>query len=110
MVTRDQLIEMAKESGLPVNHPDWVEAAERFAKLVRDDYSNKHAQLWLKRLDLAAKQAYVAGQLAMRDRAVDVCLSVADEYRGTTWGKAAESLGDGCASAIFALPIEVDTK
>jgi hypothetical protein len=26
-----------------------------FAKLVRDDYSNKHAQLWLKRIDEAVK-------------------------------------------------------
>jgi gamma-glutamyl phosphate reductase len=32
-------------------------AAEReaCAKLVRDDYSNKHAQLWLKRIDKAVK-------------------------------------------------------
>jgi len=27
----------------------------QFAKLVRDDYSNKHAQLWLKRVDEAVK-------------------------------------------------------
>ena len=26
-----------------------------FAKLVRDDYSNKHAQLWLKRIDEAVE-------------------------------------------------------
>jgi hypothetical protein len=26
-----------------------------FAKMVRDDYSNKHAQLWLKRIDEAVK-------------------------------------------------------
>jgi hypothetical protein len=28
---------------------------EDFAKKVRDDYSNKHAQLWLKRIDEAVK-------------------------------------------------------
>jgi hypothetical protein len=32
-----------------------LEELEAFAKLVRDDYSNKHAQLWLKRIDEAVR-------------------------------------------------------
>jgi len=31
------------------------EATERFAKLVKDDYSKRHARLWLKRIDDAVK-------------------------------------------------------
>jgi hypothetical protein len=31
------------------------EKFERLVELVRDDYSNKHAQLWLKRIDEAVK-------------------------------------------------------
>ena len=31
------------------------EATERFAKLVKDDYSKRHARLWLKRIDNAVK-------------------------------------------------------
>ena len=29
------IIELAKESGLPCQHPDWTEGYERFAALVR---------------------------------------------------------------------------
>jgi hypothetical protein len=60
---RDQIIQWAREAGgffteLPkadvwlFDNDDQLEA---FAKLVRDDYSNKHAQLWLKRIDEAVK-------------------------------------------------------
>ena len=35
MTERD--IELAKQAKLPVNHPDWADAARRFAKLIRAD-------------------------------------------------------------------------
>jgi hypothetical protein len=62
----EQIIQWAREAAK--NHPDYkadeelaalpdamVVFLEAFAKLVRDDYSNKHAQLWLKRIDEAVK-------------------------------------------------------
>ena len=35
------IIEMAREAKLPVNHPDWADAARRFAALVRADEREK---------------------------------------------------------------------
>ena len=58
---REQIIQWAREAAK--NHPDYKEGdeaelpdamvtfLEAFAEKVRDDYSNKHAQLWLKRID-----------------------------------------------------------
>jgi hypothetical protein len=54
---REALISMAKEvwtAGdvyIGPNH----ESLEQFAELVRNDYSNKHAGLWLRRIDEAVK-------------------------------------------------------
>jgi len=33
-MTQDEIIRMAREAGLPCQHPDWIEAAERFAAIV----------------------------------------------------------------------------
>jgi hypothetical protein len=84
MMDREQIIEWAREAGIhhafdsegqwdgltdeilikrhPAHPADLIygqqrtaQILERFAKLVRDDYSNKHAQLWLKRIDEAVK-------------------------------------------------------
>ena len=33
-MTRDDVIRMARKARSPVNHPDWADAAERFAALV----------------------------------------------------------------------------
>jgi hypothetical protein len=49
-MTRDEIVSMAKEAGL-LGGPVFTQGLEHFAKLVRNDYSNKHAQLWLKRID-----------------------------------------------------------
>ena len=49
-MTRDDVIAMAREANLPACHTTHPKALERFAKLVRDDYSNKHAALWLRRI------------------------------------------------------------
>jgi hypothetical protein len=34
---QEDIIRMALEAKLPVNHPDWADAARRFAELVRAD-------------------------------------------------------------------------
>jgi hypothetical protein len=50
-------IDMVREVGfaaLGQGYPAF-EKFERLVELVRDDYSNKHAQLWLKRIDEAVK-------------------------------------------------------
>ena len=103
-MTRDQLIALAT---LTWGTPTWTEAQierlERFAKLVEGATLTKQKASHY-------QEGYAAGQRDMREKAVDVCLSVAEEYRGTTWGKAAESLGDGCAYAIRALPIEGEAR
>jgi hypothetical protein len=58
-MNRDDIIRMAREAGLrPIDEfaGAWItydEPIERFAKLIRNDYSTKHAQLWLKRIDEA---------------------------------------------------------
>ncbi len=57
-MTKDEVIRMAREAGFTVgpsrDGPDdvWGVAStlERFAKLVRDDYSYTHASLWLTRI------------------------------------------------------------
>lgn len=56
---REQIIQWAREAGCTsAGSSSFVifnDELEAFAKLVRDDYSNKHAQLWLKRIDEAVK-------------------------------------------------------
>jgi hypothetical protein len=55
-MTREEVIAMAREAGFMLRsesvdgESDWWECfdeeIERFAKLVVDDYNNKHSQLW----------------------------------------------------------------
>ena len=55
------VIEMAREAGL-FTHKEVQPELERFAELVRKDYSFSHAQMWLKRFDdaiLAERQRIV---------------------------------------------------
>ena len=54
-MTQEEVIAMAREANLPACHTTHPKALERFAKLVRDDYSNKHAALWLRRMDEAVR-------------------------------------------------------
>ena len=54
-MTHEEVLAMASEANLPACHTTHPKALERFAKLVRDDYSNKHAKLWLGRMDEAVK-------------------------------------------------------
>ena len=59
-MTRDDIIRMAKKAELQcymnlTEHSLAIEDLEHFAALVRDDYSYKHASLWLTRIDEAVK-------------------------------------------------------
>jgi hypothetical protein len=54
-MTQDEIIEMARQAGYDEHSAKFDTRIEVFAKLVRNDYSNKHAQLWLKRIDEAVK-------------------------------------------------------
>lgn len=52
-MNREDIIAMAKQAGFEYfdEFPeDYQNKLERLAKLVRDDYSNKHADLWLDRI------------------------------------------------------------
>ncbi len=62
-ISQDGVIEMARQTGDATKDARGRESfdfdsygLEAFAKLVRNDYSNKHAQLWLKRIDKAVKE------------------------------------------------------
>ena len=105
MMDREQIIHWARDAAR--GHPDYKERddselpdamvifLEAFAKKVRDDYSNKHAQLWLKRIDEAVK--------AEREACAKVCeeLPAPDIYDNTD-----KSMWDvtciDCAEAIRA--------
>ena len=63
-MTHEEVLAMALESKIlePIEllegnqwRQDTLRELEAFAKLVRDDYSYKHAALWLKRIDEAVK-------------------------------------------------------
>lgn len=77
------VIEMAKEAGLlePVDllesnqwRQDTIRELERFAELVRKDYSFTHAQMWLKRFDDAV--------LAERQRIVNLLMIQHESAKG----------------------------
>jgi len=95
-MTREEVIAMAREAGFTVgpsrDGPDdvWGVAStlERFAKLVRDDYSYTHASLWLTRIKGAVE--------AERAACVKVCDDLDTEYDGE------DVLATWCAKAIRA--------
>jgi hypothetical protein len=86
---REALISMAKEVWMAgdvyigPNH----ESLEQFAGLTRNDYSSKHAGLWLRRIDEAVK--------AEREACAKVCEDI-DEYEHE------EDWATWCAEAIRA--------
>ena len=86
-MTKEEVIAMAREAGFELDccSLEWHDRIERFAKLVRNDYSNKHAQLWLKRIDEAVK--------AEREACAVMCES--------EWSNVAEKMfGHSCATAV----------
>jgi hypothetical protein len=92
-MNREEVINIAKKAGDDVEHtlPSDLDFLERFANLVakqaNDDYSNKHANLWLKRIDDAVK--------AEREACAKVCEDI-DEYEHE------EDWATWCAEAIRA--------
>jgi hypothetical protein len=86
---REDIIEMAKEAGMKIHDQDqpYLEMLERFAELVAKQYSSKHANLWLKRIDEAVK--------AERQECAKVCEDI-DEYEHE------EDWATWCAEAIRA--------
>lgn len=91
-MNRENIIRMAREAGFEYfdEFPeDYQNKLERFAKLVRDDYSNKHANLWLDRI-----HTYM---LAEREACAKVCEDL-DLSQDSTWQVATLD----CAAAIRA--------
>ncbi len=84
-MTRDDITRMAREAGSEafkypnlISETDW-QIFERFAKLIRNDYSNKHAQLWLKRIDEAVKaEREACAEICDRFQARDVGMQPAE--------------------------------
>jgi len=77
-MTRDDIIRRAKEAELHCHmnlteHSLAIEDLEHFAALVRDDYSYKHASLWLTRIKGAVE--------AERDACAKVCDEIVARYR-----------------------------
>lgn len=85
-MTREDIIRMAQEAGWEEMACDlWgatfdgamsIHALERFAELVRKDYSFTHAQLWLKRFDGAIRAEREA------------CAKVAEQHPAYDWAPA----------------------
>jgi len=92
-MTKDDIIRMAREACEVAPREDWNSTAwvlsdeglERFAKLLRNDYSTKHAQLWLKRIDEA-----VAAER-------EACAKVCEAHHDYT-----KAIALNCATAIRA--------
>jgi len=92
-MTRDDIIHMAKKAELHCHmnlteHSLAIEDLEHFAALVRDDYSYKHSEFWLKQIDKA-----VNGE---REACAKVCDDLDTEYDGE------DVLATWCAKAIRA--------
>lgn len=83
-MTREDIIRIYKEANgwSPDGYENTVDELERFAKLVRDDYSNKHANLWLDRC-----HAYMLAEREACAKLVDHIL----KEGGGTWGDAIRS-------------------
>ena len=89
----EKVIAMAREAGIAdafmrVPHPGVITQLERFAELVRNDYNNKHSQLWRVCIEDAVK--------AEREACAKVCDDIDAEYDGE------DVLATWCAKAIRA--------
>jgi len=92
-MNRDDIIRMAREAGLHHYGGNVDDSLERFAKLIRNDYSTKHAQLWLKRIDEAVA--------AEREACAKVCEAIWN-YPENGMATEEQCYGDECAAAIRA--------
>lgn len=81
---QDEIIEMARQAGMAYEEKmdryiANIDDLQDFAKLVRNDYSNKHAQLWLKRIDEAVKaEREACAEICDRFQARDVGMQPAE--------------------------------
>ena len=79
-MTRDDIIRMAKKAELHCHmnieeHSLAIEDLEHFAALVRDNYNNKHSQLWQVCVEEVVE--------AERERIFDVLIDMHDKTKGT---------------------------
>jgi hypothetical protein len=72
-MSRDDIIRMARKANLHHYGGDVDDALGRFANLIRNDYSTKHAQLWLRRIDEAIA--------AEREACARVCDDISAKYK-----------------------------
>jgi len=78
-MTKEEVIAMARESGLigsianGFDRTNLTPAEERFAKLIVDDYSNKHSQLWRVCIEDVVK--------AEREACAKMCDEIVARYR-----------------------------
>ena len=99
-MNREDIIRMAREAEFPAaNYPalvsdnDW-EALERFAELVRKDYSFTHAQLWLKRFDDAVRAEREACAKVAAKTVCDIHLPTGIKIYGTRVAAAIRARGN----------------
>ena len=86
----DKIIELAREAGYGWSTADMhFHALQRFARLIRDDYSNKHARLWIKRIE------------AEREACALLCDDIAMTHDADGYPSGA-AIADECAVAIRA--------
>ena len=101
-MTKDDIMRMAREAGMEQDGDNFfspgheeidvhITDLERFAELIRNDYSHKHAQLWLQRIAAAVKEEREA------------CAKVCDSMKpfGPELALQKATMGD-CAAAIRA--------
>jgi hypothetical protein len=96
-MTDKEILDFATKAGLDaMKYKSMIpekefEVLKRFAKLIRNDYSNKHAQLWIKRIDDAVKDE--------REACAKVCDDIDfDDWQHRGWDQGTYD----CAQAIRA--------
>ena len=86
-MTRDDIIKLARDAGFYFHDAGYAPILHT----TKNEYSEKCFERFA---------ALVAA--AEREACAKACEGVAEEYRGTTWGKKAEKICDNCADAIRA--------
>jgi hypothetical protein len=80
-MTKDEIIEMAKQAKLPVQHSDWIEGYERFAALV----SQLIVRECISKCEFVADIVTVtnSGEMARKTKATaDSCAAMIKEHFG----------------------------
>lgn len=87
-MNKQEIIDMARQSHVVpyIVRPEdteYLKRLEEFAKMVRDDYSKRHAQLWLKRIDAAVEEE--------REECAKICDRAEENWR-KSWHSGAEKI------------------